>query len=78
MTGFGISLLFNKRLINLLYGFPLTFSLYLSGLLLYINEKKSLSDLDPGPGTYLCSLAEYPEEKDKSFRMIVRLHALVD
>jgi len=76
ITGFGISLLFNKRQLNILYGFPLTFSLYLSGLMLYINEKNSLSDLEPGPETYLCSLAEFPEEKDKSFRIIVRLHAL--
>ncbi len=76
LTGFGISLLFNKRQLNILYGFPLTFSLYLSGLMLYINEKNSLSDLEPGPETYLCSLAEFPEEKDKSFRIIVRLHAL--
>ena len=50
--------------------------MYLSGLLLYINEKKNLSDLNPWPGTYFCSLAEYPEEKEKSFRIIVRLHAL--
>lgn len=78
LTGFGISLFFNKRLINPVYGFPLAFSLYISGLLLFINEKNSLSDLDPGSRTYLCSLAEYPEEKEKSYRMIVRLHALVN
>ncbi len=76
LTGFGISLLFNKRQLNILYGFPLTFSLYLSGLMLYINEKNSLSDLEPGPETYLCSLAEYPEEKEKSYRIIVTLHSL--
>jgi len=76
LTGFGISLLFNKRQLNILYGFPLTFSLYLSGLMLYINEKNSLSDLEPGPETYLCSLAEFPEEKEKSYRIIVTLHSL--
>jgi competence protein ComEC len=43
--------------------------------LLYTNEKKQLSDLEPVTGEYLCSLSEYPEEKGNSFRTIVRLYA---
>jgi len=76
ISGFAVSLFYNKRPTNHLYGFPLTIALYLCGLLLYINEKKSLSVLEQGTETYLCSLSEYPEEKENSYKIIVRLLAM--
>lgn len=75
ISGFGISLFYNKSLINFIYGYTLTYALVLCGLLLYINEKKSLSDLVPETGTYTCTLSEYPEEKGNSYRLIVRLYS---
>jgi competence protein ComEC len=77
ILGFTASLFFNKRLTNFFYGFALTLSLILCGYLLYVNEKKSLSILEPGIKTYVCSLSEYPEEKENSYRIIVKLLAMV-
>jgi competence protein ComEC len=73
--GFSTSLLYNKGLENHVFGFPLTYAFFLCGLLLYTNEKKQLSDLEPVTGDYLCSLSEYPEEKENSYRTIVNLYA---
>jgi competence protein ComEC len=77
ISGFTASLFFNKRLTNLFYGFPLTMALILCGHLLYVDEKKSLSNLEPGIKTYVGSLSEYPEEKENSCRIIVKLLAMV-
>jgi competence protein ComEC len=76
ILGFALSLFFNKSLVNYIYGYTLTFALVLCGLLLYNNEKESLSDLKPETEIYTCSLSEYPEEKENSYRLIVRLHSI--
>ncbi len=77
ISGFCISLFYNKDLINNIYGCTLTFALFLCGLLFYTNEKESLSDLDPGTGIYNCTLSEYPEEKGNSYRLIIRFHSTI-
>jgi competence protein ComEC len=77
-AGFLISLFFNKYFINLIYGYSLTIALFLSGLLLYNIEKSTLSDLKPAMAEYLCTLEEYPEEKEKSCRMILKLDCRID
>jgi len=77
ISGFCISLFYNKSMTNNIYGFTLTFALFLCGLLLYINEKDSLSDLEPGTRIYNCTLSEYPEEKGNSYRLIVRLYSTI-
>ena len=77
ILGFLTSLLYNKRLINYVYGFTLTYALFFCGLLLYTNEKESLSDLEPGTGIYTCTLSEYPEEKANTYRLVVRLYSMV-
>ncbi len=77
VSGFILSIRFNKSLINLVYGYALTFSLFLSGLVLYTNEKERLSDLDPGTSEYLCTLSEYPEEKANSYSAIVKMNGRV-
>lgn len=75
ISGFGISLFYNRNLINHIYGYTLTFALVLCGMLIYINEKKSLSDLEPETAIYTCALSEYPEEKENSYRLIVKLYS---
>jgi competence protein ComEC len=77
-AGFPVSLVFNKRQQNHLYGILLTCSMYLCGLLLYTNEKKQLSALEPERGHYICTLTEFPEPRPNSFRAFVRLHERVD
>jgi competence protein ComEC len=77
ITGFLISLLHNRRLVNHLFGIPLTYSFFLCGLILYSKEKTQLSDLEPVTCDYLCSLSEYPEEKENSYGVIVRIYSRV-
>jgi len=74
ISGFIISLFFNKYITNIIYGIALTVALWLAGLILYTNEKSQLSDLDPTEAEYLCTLSEFPEEKANTYRMIVRLN----
>ena len=77
VAGFGIALFFNKNLINKIYGYPLSCSLFLCGILLYTIEKKNLSVLEPVPSIFLCSLSEFPEEKNNYMSFIVRLHSML-
>jgi competence protein ComEC len=48
-------------------------SMYLLGFLLYQNEKNSLSDLKPESSIFSCILTDYPEEKENSFLLKVKL-----
>lgn len=73
ISGFLLSLHFNKSHVNLVYGYFLTYSLFIVGLLLYSNEKKNLSDLEQTTCTYICTLSEFPEERENSYRLTVRL-----
>jgi len=76
-AGFLISLFYNKRLENHIFGYSLTFTLFLCGLLLYRNEKERLSDLEQAEGIFLCSVSDYPEEKENTFRTVVKLYLTV-
>jgi len=64
---------FNDRLTNRLFGIALTFSLAVFGLALYSLEKKSISELPSRVAWYYGYLDEYPEEKENSFRLILKL-----
>lgn len=75
-AGFVTSMFFNNRIINIIYGFTLTCSLFLAGLLLYFYERESISDLVPVPNEFVCILSEYPEEKANSSRMLLKLKGL--
>ncbi|MGB8492452.1 MAG: ComEC/Rec2 family competence protein [Bacteroidales bacterium] len=76
LSGFCISLIFNKYLVNLIYGYTLTIALFVSGFLLYENEKSRLSTLRSETATYSCTLSEYPEEKGNSLRAVLKLNSL--
>jgi competence protein ComEC len=78
LSGFVLSLFFNKYLVNIIFGFFLTVALFLCGLLLYTNEKKSISTLKPGKALFICTLSDYPEEKENSSRLIVKLNSKTD
>lgn len=73
-AGFCASVYFNRHKANLVFGVTLTVSLFVCGLLLYNIEKSKLSDLDPVAGEFLCTLSEFPEEKENSYRFIVKLN----
>lgn len=76
VTGFTVSLFYNKYQINSLFGITLTLSLFLLGLLLYNNEKTSLSDLKTEPSVFICTLSDFPEEKENSFLLKVKMHRI--
>ncbi len=78
ISGFLFSLLFNKYLTNQIFGYTLTISLFISGLLLYTNEKNSISILKPEKTIFTCTLSDYPEEKENSFRLIVKLNRKIE
>jgi competence protein ComEC len=78
ISGFIISLLFNKSLVNQIYGLALTCSLFTCGLLLYTNEKNRLSTLKPEKNLFTCIVSDYPEEKPNSYSLIVKLNRKIE
>jgi competence protein ComEC len=50
-------------------------ALYICGLLLYANEKKSLSQLKEKPAIYNGILTDYPEEKANSIKIVLKLNS---
>ena len=77
ISGFSVSLFFNKFQVNLIFGLTLTFSLFLTGLLLYTNEKTSLSTLRPVKTIFAGTLSDYPEEKENSYRLVIKLNRTI-
>ena len=78
ISGFLLSLFFNKYLRNQVFGYALTLSLVMTGLLLYTNEKNSISTFKPEKAIFICTLSDYPEEKENSYRLILKLNRKVD
>jgi len=76
VTGSTASLFFNKSQRNSLFGATITISLFLLGLLLYNNEKTSLSELKNEPSVFICTLSDFPEEKENSFLLKVKMHSI--
>jgi competence protein ComEC len=74
LAGFCASLFFNKFLTNKIYGIFLTMALFSCGLLLYNNQKNSISKLESDEALYSGILSDYPEEKENSFRLTVKLN----
>jgi len=73
ILSFLISLRFNRSLTNSVYGLSLTLALYFVGLLLYKNEKEDISVLPHGEALYSGCLEEYPEEKESTFKLLLRI-----
>jgi len=78
IVGFATSLLYNKRPVNQVFGIPMILAFFICGLALYENEKRQLSVLEPVRAEYIGSVSEYPEEKENSFRTIVKLYAVTN
>ncbi len=70
---FSVSLFYNRQLTNHFYGFALTFALFICGLLLYTKEKSRISIIEPEEALFTGVLSDFPEEKDKSYRLILKL-----
>jgi competence protein ComEC len=74
---FIFSMRFNNYISNHLFGLPFSLSLFLLGLLIYHNEKSSLSVLEPESSLFYCTLTDYPEEKPNSFMLTLKLHRMI-
>jgi competence protein ComEC len=69
---FSLSLRFNRSLTNQVYGASISIALFISGLLLYKNEKENISILPYGEALYSGSLDDYPEEKENTFKLLLK------
>lgn len=66
----------NKELLNSLYGLILTLALILCGHLLYSNEKNRITILDQKKSEIICTISDFPEERENSYRLKVRLNGV--
>jgi len=76
ITGLFISLRFNKYPSNYLFGISVTVALFLAGLILYQNEKNTLSNLNPVPSILNGTLSDFPEEKTNSILLTIKLNTI--
>ena len=75
---FIVSLIFNRNQTNLLYGFALNLAFYTCGLVLFTYERSSLSTLKPEKSIFAGTLSDYPEEKENSFMMTIKLNSMIE
>lgn len=59
------------------FGIAMSCSLFMAGIIMYRNEKASLSSLESETGIFACTLSDYPEEKSGSLLLKVRLDAQI-
>jgi competence protein ComEC len=78
ISGFSLSLFFNKYQTNQIFGYALTISLFICGLLLYSNEKNNLSTLKAEKSLFMGTLSDYPEEKENSYMLKVKLNRKIE
>jgi competence protein ComEC len=76
-SGFIASLFFNSYRSNIFFGFPVTLTFFIVGFLIYRNEKDSLSVLAPEQTIFAGTLSDYPEEKENSFMLKVKLNSKI-
>ncbi|NMB71980.1 MAG: ComEC family competence protein, partial [Bacteroidales bacterium] len=73
---FATGIFFNRYLTNSIYGISLSLALWLAGLILYSLEKAAISDLSPGEAVYQGILDDFPEEKEKTWKMTFKLKGM--
>lgn len=73
LSGVIISISFNKNLTNYFYGISFSIALFACGMILYSVEKSSISDLRPVKTMFISELTDYPEEKENSYMLSVKL-----
>ena len=78
LAGFAVSLIFNRRPVNVIFGISMTLGLFISGTALYTLQKRNLSVLPDQEMILLCTVSEYPVEREKSFRFLVNMNANIE
>ncbi len=75
IASFILSRSLNRNFSNPAYGLSLTFALVHHRALLYTREKSSIPELKPEETYFKGYLSDYPEEKEKTFKMIFRMES---
>jgi competence protein ComEC len=70
-----VTFLFNKRLANPFFGAVFYLTLFFAGILLFRQEMTRLSVLNEKPSLFSGLIADFPEEKENSFLITVKLNA---
>ena len=78
LISFVASLLYNRQLTNYMYGFALSLSLFICGLLLYTKEKTRLSIFESEEALFSGILSDYPEKKNKSYLLVLKLEKIIN
>jgi competence protein ComEC len=74
---FSYSIFFNRYQTNRIYGPAIFISFFIAGTLLYHNEKSSLSNLNHEKAVYECTLSDYPETRENSIRLTMKLNCRI-
>jgi competence protein ComEC len=77
LSGFTLSFRVQKYEENQVFGYILSFALFITGIYLYKNEKTRISTLAQKESVFICTLSDFPEEKEKSFRIVVKLSSII-
>ena len=77
IAGFAISGFFNRHLTNYFYGPVISIAFYFCGLVLFTNEGNNISELKPSKTVFISTLTDYPEEKQNTFMLTVKLNRSV-
>jgi competence protein ComEC len=77
-SSFLLTIYFNSTQVNILFGFILTLTLILCGHLLYSNERYSISKLKQEETEIICTLSDYPEKRENSYRMKVNINCICE
>jgi competence protein ComEC len=77
VSGLSTSLWFNNRPVNLVFGVSCFASIFTGGLLLYSTERESLSRLKQEKTIFIAEISDYPEEKEKSMMLTLKLNTII-
>jgi len=72
-----ISVPFDKSLTNSFFGISFFLALVVTGFLLYKSEKKSLSVLKPEKTDFICTVSDFPENRENSFRTRLKFNSII-
>jgi competence protein ComEC len=75
-AGLSLSIFYNSRVTNYLYGVAVSIGFFTCGLILIANEKAGISILEPAQKTFQTIVTDYPAEKENSYMVTLKLEAI--
>ncbi len=69
------TLLFNRRLTNPIFGLVFYSVLFFTGMLMFVQERERLSDLNDEPTILSCIVSDFPQEKNNTYLITLKLNA---